>query len=110
MMSQSEAAMTSKNFRLHLIPPGEILLEEFLKPYGISQNKLARDIDVTPARIGEIVCGKRAVTVDTALRLAKYFRTSPDLWLGLQMEYDLRRARRETWPAIEPRVRSMDTA
>ena len=72
-----------KETRLEPIPPGEILLEEFMKPYGISQNRLARDIDVTPARIGEIVRGKRAITVDTALRLAKYFGTSPDVWLGL---------------------------
>jgi addiction module HigA family antidote len=102
--------MAPKTDRLEPIPPGEILLEDFMKPYGISQNKLARDIDVTPARIGEIVRGKRAITADTALRLAKYFRTSPDVWLGLQMEYDLRRARRETWPAIEPRIRAMDAA
>jgi len=99
-----------KESRLDPIPPGEILLEEFMKPYGISQNRLARDIDVTPARIGEIVRGKRAITVDTALRLAKYFGTSPDVWLGLQMEYELRRARRETWPSIEGRIRSIDAA
>ncbi len=99
-----------KETGLDPIPPGEILLEEFMKPYGISQNRLARDIDVTPARIGEIVRGKRAITVDTALRLAKYFGTSPDVWLGLQMEYELRRARRETWPSIEGRIRSIDAA
>lgn len=102
--------MAKKETRLDPIPPGEILLEEFMKPYGISQNKLARDIDVTPARIGEIVRGKRAITVDTALRLAKYFGTSPDVWLGLQMDYELRRARRDTWPSIEGRIRSIDAA
>ena len=71
----------------------------------ISQNRLARDIDVPAARISEIVRGRRTITADTALRLAKYFGTSPDVWLGLQMEYDLRRARRDTWPAIEPHSR-----
>ena len=96
--------------KLEPIPPGEILLEEFMKPIGISQNKLARDIDVSVARINDIVHGRRAITADTALRLAKYFATSPDLWLGLQTEYDLRRARRESWPAIEPRIRPIETA
>jgi len=90
---------------LPLIPPGEILLEEFLKPLGISQNRLARDIDVNPGRVAEIVQGKRGITADSALRLAKYLGTSPQFWMNLQAEYDLRRARRETWPAVEPRVR-----
>ena len=81
-----------------------------MKPYGICQNRLARDIDVTPARIGEIVRGKRAITFDTALRFAKNFGTSPDVWLGLQMDYELRRARRDTWPSIEGRIRSIDAA
>ena len=95
--------------KLDPIPPGEILLEEFMKPYGISQNKLARDIDVTPIRISEIVRGKRSITADTALRLAKYFRTSPDVWVGLQAEYDLRRAQRDIWPRVEPRIRPIET-
>ncbi len=99
-----------KETRLDPIPPGEILLEDFMKPFGISQNRLARDIDVTPARIGEIVRGKRAITAVTALRLAKYFGTSPDVWLGLQMDYELRRARRDTWPSIEGRIRSINAA
>lgn len=94
--------------KLNPIPPGEILSEEFMKPYGISQNKLARDIDVTPIRISEIVRGKRRITADTALRLAKYFGTSADLWLGLQVDYDLRRARRDTWPGVENRIRPME--
>ncbi len=92
------------------ITPGEILLEEFLRLLDISQNKLARDIDVPVARINDIVHARRAITVDTALRLGKYFRTSPELWLGLQNEYDLRRARRETWPTIETRVRPIEAA
>jgi len=75
--------------KLDPIHPGEILLEEFLKPMGLSQNKLATDIGVSPRRINEIVLGKRRVTADTALRLAKYFGMSPQFWLGLQMDYDL---------------------
>lgn len=71
------------------IHPGEILMTEFLEPYKISQNKLANDISVTPRRINEIVHSKRAVTPDTALRLAKYFGMTPQFWLGLQMDYDL---------------------
>ncbi len=71
------------------IHPGEILLEEFLKPMGISQNRLALDIRVPARRINEIVQGKRRITADTALRLAKYFDMSPQFWLGLQMDYDL---------------------
>jgi addiction module HigA family antidote len=74
---------------LHPIHPGEVLLEEFLKPMGLSQNRLALDIGVPPRRINEVVLGKRAVTADTALRLARYFGTSAQFWLGLQMDYDL---------------------
>ena len=77
---------------LKLIAPGEILLEEFMRPHAISQNRLSRDIDVPVARINESVKGKRAITADTALRLGKYFGTSAELWLGLQIEYDIRRA------------------
>ena len=95
---------------LELITPGEILLEEFMRPHAVSQNRLSRDIDVPLARINEIVKGKRAITADTALRLGKYFGTSAELWLGLQMEYDIRRARRDLWPAIEPRISSLTAA
>ena len=69
--------------------PGEILLEEFLKPMGLSQNRLALDIRVPARRINEIVQGKRRITADTALRLAKYFNMSPQFWLGLQIDFDL---------------------
>jgi addiction module HigA family antidote len=69
--------------------PGEVLLEEFLQPMEISQNQLALSIKVPPRRINEIVLGKRKITADTALRLAKYFNMSPEFWLGLQMDYDL---------------------
>jgi addiction module HigA family antidote len=95
---------------LHLIAPGEILLEEFMRPHAVSQNRLARDIDVPVVRINEIVKGKRAITADTALRLGKYFGTSAELWLGLQMEYDIRRARRDVWPTIDSQIRPLTAA
>jgi addiction module HigA family antidote len=75
--------------KLHPVHPGEVLLEEFLKPMNLSQNRLAIDIGVDARRINEIVQGKRSVTADTALRLARYFGMSPQFWLGLQAEYDL---------------------
>ena len=71
------------------VHPGEILFEEFLKPLNISQNKLGRDLNVSPRRINEIIHGKRSITADTALRLAVYFGNSSSFWLGLQMDYDL---------------------
>lgn len=75
--------------KLEPVHPGEILQLEFLEPMELSQNQLARDIGVPPRRINEIVLGKRRVTADTALRLAKYFNMSAEFWLGLQMDYDL---------------------
>jgi addiction module HigA family antidote len=95
----------AKAKKLDPIPPGEILLEEFMKPYDISQNRLARDIDVNPARVNDIVHGRSAITAAVALRLAKYFGTTPELWMNLQASYDLRRARATDWPKIERRVR-----
>jgi len=89
---------------LEPIHPGEILREEFLKPMGISINRLAREIMVPPGRISEIVNGKRGITADTALRLARAFGTSPDVWLGLQAEYDLRVAKRTIGKEIEKRI------
>lgn len=86
---------------LEPIHPGEILFEEFMKPMDISINRLARDIHVSPGRISAIVNGKRAITADTALRLGKYLRTSSDLWIGLQGEFDLRVAKRTIGPEIE---------
>jgi addiction module HigA family antidote len=80
-------AMAEK--KLKPIHPGEILLEEFLKPLGLSQNRLALSIGVPPRRINEIVLGKRSISADTALRLGRYFDMSPQFWLGLQMNYDL---------------------
>ncbi len=69
--------------------PGEVLFEEFLKPMNISQNQLGQDLGVSPRRINEIIHGKRSITADTALRLARHFGNSPQFWLGLQMDYDL---------------------
>ena len=71
------------------IHPGEVLLEDFMKPLGLSQYRLAHDIGVTPIRISQIVNGQRAITVDTAMRLARYFSTSAGVWLRLQIRYDL---------------------
>jgi antitoxin HigA-1 len=78
------------NKTLPPIPPGEILLEEFMRPLGISQNKLARDLDVPVARINDIIHAKRGISADTALRLATYFQTSAEFWLNLQTRYDLK--------------------
>lgn len=89
------------------IPPGEILLEEFMKPLGVSQNRLARDIDAPVSRIAGIVKGERAITADTALRLARFFGTSAEMWLSLQADYDLRVARRAKGGEIEKRVRQL---
>ena len=74
---------------LEEIHPGEILLEDFMKPMGITARKLASDIDVSPSRISEVVHGTRPVTADTALRLSRYFGNSPKFWLGLQDDYDI---------------------
>ena len=78
-----------KNKKLPPIHPGEILIEEFLKPMGISQYRLAKDISVPPRRINEIVHGKRSITADTALRLGRFFKISPQFWLNLQNRFDL---------------------
>ncbi|MBI3044512.1 MAG: HigA family addiction module antidote protein [Betaproteobacteria bacterium] len=80
--------------RLRNIHPGKVLLEEFLKPMDLSQNAIARVIGVPPRRINEIVLGKRGITADTAIRLAKHFGTSEQFWMGLQADYDLEEARR----------------
>ena len=92
------------------IAPGEILLEEFMRPLGISQNRLARDIDVPVARINDIVHDRRSITADSALRLEKYFGASAEFWINLQTHYDLKIARRGNWPAIEKRIRPIEAA
>ena len=91
--------------KLMPVHPGEVLLEEFLKPMSLSQNRLALDIRVPARRINEIVHGKRRITPDTALRLARYFDMSPQFWLGLQMDYDLDVAEDELAARIDDEVR-----
>ena len=95
---------------LEPVSPGEILLEEFLNPMGISQNKLARDIDVSVARVNDIIHARRGITADTALRLGKYFGATPEFWLNLQSRYDLKIARRDVWPSIEKVIRPLPAA
>jgi antitoxin HigA-1 len=90
-----------KTKKLSPIHPGEILREEFMKPRGLSQNALARALNVPPRRINEIVMEKRSITADTALRLARYFGTTAEMWTGLQADYDLRLARYEKEKQIE---------
>ena len=98
MSKSSTTTMNRRAQRTELLPnptPGEILLEEFLKPMGLSQNALARAVRVPPRRINEIVLGKRAITADTDLRLARYFGLSEGFFLGLQMDHDLLARKRE---------------
>jgi addiction module HigA family antidote len=90
------------------IHPGEVLLEEFLKPLGISQYRLAKDISVPPRRINEIVHGKRAITADTALRLSRFFGMSERFWLNLQVRYDLEVAKDRIDGLLEKQVRIFD--
>ncbi len=96
--------------RLDPIHPGEILREEFMKPLGISINQLARDLDVPPNRISAIVNGARSITADTALRLGTYFGVSPETWLGLQIDYDLRLTRERDGERIVRSVRTRPAA
>jgi len=87
------------------IHPGEVLLEDFMKPLGLSQYRLAQDIGVTPIRIRQFVNGQRSITVDTAMRLARYFGTSAAVWLRLQVRYDLEVAERELSERINREVK-----
>jgi addiction module HigA family antidote len=96
-----------------LIPPphpGETILEDVLKPLGMSVNRLAKALGITTARLNEIVLGRRGITADTALRLARYLGTSAEFWLGLQLEYDLRVARQAKQKAIDRAVRPRSEA
>ena len=86
------------------ITPGEILREDFMQPLGLSINRLSWDLSVPPNRISEIVKGKRSITVDTALRLQRYFGIDAQFWLNLQTEFDLRMIRRKIWSEIERRI------
>jgi addiction module HigA family antidote len=92
------------------ITPGEILKEEFMVPLGISGNRLARDIDVPANRILAIIAGRRAITPDTAMRLALYFGTEPEFWMNLQVRYELRLLDRQNGAAIKARVRPLRRA
>ena len=92
MMSSSSTATDTD--QIDPIHPGEVIMEDFIEEFGITQNKLATTIGVPPRRINEIVHGKRGITADTAVRLAKYFGTSAELWMNLQSHYELRLERR----------------
>ena len=92
------------------IHPGEILMEEFLEPLGLSQYRLSKDISVPPRRINEIVNGKRAITADTALRLARYFATTERFWLNLQMRYDLELEKDHLGERLETEVQVLKRA
>jgi addiction module HigA family antidote len=96
--------------QLDPIHPGEILLEEFMRPMGITTNGLARDLGVPPGRISAITNGKRSISADTALRLGKYFAVSAEVWTGLQADFDLRVARRDVGEEIEERVQEHHVA
>lgn len=87
------------------VHPGKILLEDFLKPMGITARQLSADIDVSPSRVSEIVHGKRAITAETALRLGMFFKMEPRFWLNLQTEYDMRMAQRDLQANLERRIR-----
>lgn len=100
----------SRAKKLPPIHPGEILLEEFLKPLGMSMNRLAEALHVPANRITQIVEGQRSITGETALRLARYFGTSPEFWLGMQRDYDLQVARDEFEAEIESQVQPRDKA
>lgn len=100
--------MTAK--KLTPIHPGEILLEEFLNPMGISQYRLAKEINVPPRRINEIVHGIRAITADTALRLSRYFGTSERFWLNLQTRYDIEKEKDRLGDALDKEVHALATA
>lgn len=93
--------------KLDEIHPGEILLEEFIKPMDITNARLASDIDVPTSRISEIANGKRPITVDTAIRLGVYFNMEPRFWLNLQSEYDVRMAEQALLPEIKGRIRPL---
>jgi addiction module HigA family antidote len=92
------------------IHPGEILLEEFMKPLGITARQLAADMDVPPSRISDIVNGARPITADTALRLGLFFSMEPRYWLNLQTEYDMRIVTRESLDRVAPRIRVFQPA
>jgi addiction module HigA family antidote len=105
---QQEMTMAKNSFAP--VTPGEILKEEFLAEYGLSQNQLAKAIGISPNRIAEIVNNRRRITADTALRLGLYFGNSPEFWLNLQSHYDLKMARRNLRPAEAKRIKARKAA
>ena len=94
--------------KLQPIIPGEILAEEFMKPLGVSQNKLARDIDVPVARINDIIHGRRGITADSAVRFGAYFKTTAEFWLNLQTRYELKRTRAKLGPNLSKTIRPLE--
>ena len=109
-MTSKSSTITDETGHLPPVHPGEVLAEEFLKPLGISQYRLARDIAVSPRRINEIVQGKRSISADTALRLARYFGTTDRFWLNLQGRYDLNRARLALGGRLQDEVRILGSS
>jgi addiction module HigA family antidote len=105
MIRRADSMKTKKIAPIH---PGEILMEEFLRPMGISQYKLSKDIHVAPRRINEIVHGKRSITADTALRLSRYFNLSERFWLNLQARYDLEVEKEKLNGRIEVEVKVLE--
>ncbi len=104
MSTSKRNARSPSDGPLTPIPPGVVLLEEFMRPLGLSQNELARRLAVPPGRINDLVHGRRAVTPDTAVRLAVYFGTSEAFWINLQAQHDARVARRDLRPIIEKQL------
>ena len=103
-----ETSMTADEFAP--VTPGEMLKEEFLAEYGLSQNQLAKAVGISPNRIAEIVNNRRRITADTALRLSLYFGNSPEFWMNLQSHYDLKLARRNMRPEEVERIRAQRAA
>ena len=107
------STITKRDSHLEVIEalhPGRTILEDYLQPLGMSVNALAKELGVTAARLNEIVLGKRAVTADTALRLARHFGTTAEFWMGLQSAYEIRRARYEAGDLIKKEVRPREAA
>lgn len=96
--------------RLPPVHPGEVLLEDFMKPLGLSQYRVAKDIGVSPIRISQIIHGKRVITADMAIRSSRYLGTSPEVWLRLQARYDLEVAQEQIGERIKKEVRTLDVA
>ncbi len=112
MKSESSTTIKKPSPKSEFAPvtPGEMLKEEFLVEYGLSQNQLAKAIGISPNRIAEIINNRRRITADTALRLGLYFGNSPEFWLNLQTHYDLKLARRNLKPQMIARIKTQRTA